>query len=99
MSKVYYSDETLLNKKVKLTGYFDNIVAALKEVNDINVSDNWKCIKGTELSNTFNDLKGKIDSINKAINSYESFLVTTDSTYRDINSSISDVLSNYINNS
>ena len=98
-NKTFYSDDVITNKKVKLNGYFENIVSSLNEINDINVNDNWKCIKGGELNNTFNSLKGKIDSIKKALASYESFLSTADTTYRDINSSISDVLSNYVNNS
>jgi hypothetical protein len=98
-NKTYYSDDVITNKKVRLNSYFENIVTSLDAINEINVNDNWRCIKGGELNTTFNSLKGKIDSIKNALVSYESFLSTTDTTYRDINSSINDVLSNYINNS
>ena len=99
MSRTFYSDDIIKNKKVKLNGYFENITTSLDAINEINVSDNWKCIKGNELNTTFNDLKDKINSIKNALASYESFLVSTDSTYREISGNINDALSNYIKNS
>jgi hypothetical protein len=93
MSKLDYSGETKTSKKVELSNHLVTINTALDNINKVDSSIDWSCIKGDELSTNLNDLKAKIPGIKEALQTYIDFLGVVDSTYEGINSDINSVFS------
>lgn len=91
----YYSDDTALSKKEKLSQYLEAIGTALDKINGVTVSDSWKCNESDDITSTLEELKEKIPTIKELLTSYERFLVKTNKAYSDVSYEINDALSSY----
>lgn len=94
-SNFYYGDSTNTTKKEELASYIEKITTSLSDINDIDISDKWKCAEGTKFINKFTELKSKINSIVTSLESYTSFLGLVNTTYTDVSDEIKDALSSY----
>lgn len=94
-SKFYYGGSTNTTKKEELAGYIEQITNSLNDINDIDISGEWKCSEASNFNSKFTDMKSKINSIITCLNSYESFLSLADKTYSNISDDVRDALSSF----
>ena len=91
MNKQYYSSN-LLNKKIILESYFDNIIESVKKINGISINNDWKCEGNEEINKQFTSLKELTNNINICLESYKEFLTTVDNAYSGRTEEIKDAI-------
>ena len=95
MTKVYYSEETKNQKKVKLSSYFDSINTALDAIKEVDVASNWESSNNETVSGSLKSLIDKIPSIKESLQSFDEFLGVTDKTYNEASKEVEDALRHY----
>ena len=95
MTKVFYDEATKLEKKVKLSSYFDSINIALDAISVINIPDSWISEHNSSSNSSLADLIDLIPTIKNSLTSYDNYLNVADRTYKSASDEIKGVLKNY----
>lgn len=94
-NKNYYSDDTALTKKERLSSLFESIKGHLDNISAITVSDSWECDDSKTINSTLIALNDKIPQIKSVIKTYEDFLSGTNSTYTEVSEDVNTALASY----